>query len=123
MSGNKLMLDTNIVLSLLNSDTTLSEFLFNKDLYISFISELELLSYKKITIKEQKEIKSFLKELVVLNLNEGVKQNTIKLRKINGIKLPDAIIAASATWLNIPLITADKQLSKVKGVKIIHYSI
>lgn len=117
------MLDTNIVLSLLNSDTTLSEFLFNKDLYISFISELELLSYKKITIKEQKEIKSFLKELVVLNLNEGVKQNTIKLRKINGIKLPDAIIAASATWLNIPLITADKQLSKVKGVKIIHYSI
>jgi predicted nucleic acid-binding protein len=123
MSGNKLMLDTNIVLSLLNSDTTLSEFLFNKDLYISFISELELLSYKKITIKEQKEIKSFLKELVVLNLNEGVKQNTIKLRKINGIKLPDAIIAASATWLNIPLITADKQLSNVKGVKIIHYSI
>jgi len=117
------MLDTNIVLSLLNSDTTLSEFLFNKDLYISFISELELLSYKKITIKEQKEIKSFLKELVVLNLNEGVKQNTIKLRKINGIKLPDAIIAASATWLNIPLITADKQLSNVKGVKIIHYSI
>ena len=123
MSGNKLMLDTNIVLSLLNSDTTLSEFLFNKDLYISFISELELLSYKKITIKEQKEIKSFLKELVVLNLNEGVKQNTIKLRKINGIKLPDAIIAASATWLNIPLITADKQLSNLKGVKIIHYSI
>jgi hypothetical protein len=123
MSGNKLMLDTNIVLSLLNSDTTLSEFLFNKDLYISFISELELLSYKKITIKEQKEIKSFLKELIVFNLNETVKKNTIKLRKTNGIKLPDAIIAASAMWLDIPLITADKQLSNVKGVKIIHYSI
>ena len=108
-------------MSLLNGDTTLSEFLFNKELYISSISELELLSFKKITIKEQKEIKSFLKELIVFNLNETVKKNTIKLRKTNGIKLPDAIIAASAMWLDIPLITTDKQLSKVKGVKIIHY--
>ena len=121
MNGDKLLLDTNIVLSLLGGDTTLSDFLFDKELYISFITEMELLSYKKITAKEQKAIKQFIKELLIIDINDAIKTKAITLRKTSNIKLPDAIIAASSLWLNIPLITADKQLSKVKGVKIIYY--
>ena len=45
MSGNKLFIDTNIVLYLLNGDQTLAELLHEKQLYISFITELELLAY------------------------------------------------------------------------------
>jgi hypothetical protein len=37
---------------MLGGDITLSEFLFEKQLYISIITEMELLSYKNITIKE-----------------------------------------------------------------------
>jgi len=121
MNGDKLLLDTNIVLSLLGGDTTLSDFLFDKELYISFITEMELLSYKKITAKEQKAIKQFIKELLIIDINDAIKTKAITLRKTSNIKLPDAIIEASSLWLNIPLITADKQLSKVKGVKIIYY--
>jgi len=121
MNGDKLLLDTNIVLSLLGGDTTLSDFLFDKELYISFITEMELLSYKQITAKEQKAIKQFIKELLIIDINDAIKTKAITLRKTSNIKLPDAIIAASSLWLNIPLITADKQLSKVKGVKIIYY--
>lgn len=43
MSGNKLFIDTNIALYLLNGDETLSTFLYGKELYISVITELELL--------------------------------------------------------------------------------
>ena len=121
MNGDKLLLDTNIVLSLLGGDTTLSDFLFKKELYISIITELELLSYKQITVKEQKAIKQFIKELFIIDINDAIKTKAITLRKTSNIKLPDAIIAASSLWLNIPLVTADKQLSKVKGVKIIYY--
>jgi predicted nucleic acid-binding protein len=121
MNGDKLLLDTNIVLSLLGGDTTLSDFLFDKELYISFITEMELLSYKQITAKEQKAIKQFIKELLIIDINDAIKTKAITLRKTSNIKLPDAIIAASSLWLNIPLVTADKQLSKVKGVKIIYY--
>jgi predicted nucleic acid-binding protein len=121
MNGNKLLLDTNIVLSLLSGDTTLSDFLYDKELYISFITEMELLSYKQITIKEKKAIKQFIKELTIFNINDTIKAKAITLRKISSIKLPDAIIAATSLWLNIPLFTADKQLSKVKGVNMIYY--
>jgi predicted nucleic acid-binding protein len=121
MNGNKLLLDTNIVLSLLSGDTTLSDFLYDKELYISFITEMELLSYKQITIKEKKAIKQFIKELTIFNINDTIKAKAITLRKISSIKLPDAIIAATSLWLSIPLFTADKQLSKVKGVNMIYY--
>ncbi len=121
MNGNKLLLDTNIVLSMLDGDTTLSDFLFDKELYISFITEMELLSYKKITVKEQKAIKQFIKELLIIDINDAIKIKAITLRKTSNIKLPDAIIAATSLWLNTPLVTADKQLSNVKGVKIIYY--
>lgn len=52
MNGNKLFLDTNIILYLLNGDLTLAELLNQKQLYISDITELELLAYKNITPKD-----------------------------------------------------------------------
>lgn len=47
MNGNKLLLDTNIILYLLNGDNTLVDILQGKTPYISFITELELFSFKK----------------------------------------------------------------------------
>jgi hypothetical protein len=44
MNGNSLLIDTNIALYLFNGDTTLSFVLDGKKIYISFITELELLS-------------------------------------------------------------------------------
>ena len=45
MSGNKLVLDTNIVLYLLAGDKTVAEFLQDKQGYVSVITELELIGY------------------------------------------------------------------------------
>jgi predicted nucleic acid-binding protein len=49
MNGNKLLLDTNAILYVLGADETLAAFLNGKELYVSIITELELLSYKRIT--------------------------------------------------------------------------
>ena len=59
MNGNNLFLDTNIILYLLDGDQTLAELLNNKQLYISVFTELELLAYEGITVKEEKVIKEF----------------------------------------------------------------
>jgi len=59
MNGSKLFLDTNIILYLLDGDKTLAELLNGKQLYISIITELELLAYNGITAKEEKTIKEF----------------------------------------------------------------
>jgi predicted nucleic acid-binding protein len=59
MNGNKLLLDTNAVLYVLGGDETLASFLNGKELYLSIISELELLAFKNITPKEVKAISAF----------------------------------------------------------------
>lgn len=121
MSGNKLLLDTNAVLYVLAGDETLAAFLNGKDLYLSIISELELLSYKKLSPKEHKAISAFLSELKIENITEDVKKNAIQIRKTTNLKLPDCIIAATSITLNIPLVTSDKQLSNMQGLDIILY--
>ncbi|CAN5469237.1 hypothetical protein BH11BAC3_BH11BAC3_27740 [soil metagenome] len=113
MNGNSLLLDTNAVLYVLGGDETLASFLNGKTLFLSIISELELLSYKKLTPKENKAILSFLSELKIENISEEIKQHAIQIRKSTNLKLPDCIIAATSMSLNIPLVTSDKQLSSV----------
>ncbi len=49
MSGSNLIADTNIILYLFNGDERISEVLSGKQLYSSFITELEILSYKEIS--------------------------------------------------------------------------
>jgi hypothetical protein len=121
MSGNSLLLDTNTVLYLLAGDETLANFLNGKFLFISVISELELLSFKKLTHKEATTIKTFLSELKIENISEEIKTHTIKIRKSTNLKIPDAIIAATSISLNIPLVTSDKQISSVEGLNVILY--
>jgi predicted nucleic acid-binding protein len=121
MSGNSLLLDTNTVLYLLAGDETLANFLNGKILFISVISELELLSFKKLTQKEATTIKTFLSELKIENISEEIKTHTIKIRKSTNLKIPDAIIAATSISLNIPLVTSDKQISSVEGLNVILY--
>jgi predicted nucleic acid-binding protein len=121
MSGNRFLLDTNAILYMLGGDITLSEFLFEKQLYISIITEMELLSYKNITIKEQKIITTFLKELIVININDDIKANTIELKKKFHLKLPDCIIAGTSSWLKIPLVTSDKQFKTITNFDLVYY--
>jgi predicted nucleic acid-binding protein len=121
MNGNKLLLDTNTVLYVLGGDETLAQFLHGKELHLSIISELELLSFKKITQKEVKAISAFLNELVIENITEEIKKTTIEIRKSTNLKLPDCIIAATSKSLNISLVTADKQLSSVHGLDVVLY--
>jgi predicted nucleic acid-binding protein len=116
-----LLLDTNIALYLLSGDETIADLLHNKTIFISFISELELLGYKGIIPEEQKRVEDFLAEATIVDINSEIKKITIAFRKSSKIKLPDAIIAASATYLNIPFLTADKDLAKMTDATIILY--
>ena len=121
MSGNKLFIDTNIVLYLLNGDQTLAELLHEKQLYISFITELELLAYQGITKGEQKIIEDFVNQCKVITFNNRIKKETIRVRKNYNTKLPDSIIIASALYLDLPLITSDDEFKKVDELTLIQY--
>lgn len=121
MSGNKLFIDSNIVLYLFSGDSTIVSLLDNKDLYVSFITELEVLGYPEITDDEKVQIEAFFSECQVININKAIKKDVIFLRRKYNMKLPDCIIAASAKNLRIPLITADKDFNKIDEINLLHY--
>ena len=121
MNGTKLLLDSNIILYLLNGDETLADFLHEKKLYISIITEIELLSFSEITEKEKKQIELFVSECKVININSVIKAETINFRKKFKSKLPDCIIAATSLYLDIPLITADNGFKKFQEIQLVHY--
>ncbi len=122
MNGNNnLLLDTNIVLYLLSGDKTIATLLNDKDVYISFITEMELLSYKKLTTSEETKIKNFLSDIFIIEMNSAIKMKAIQIRKNNALKLPDSIIAATAEHLNLPLLTSDEGFKKISSLINLYY--
>jgi predicted nucleic acid-binding protein len=120
MSGSKLLLDTNIILYYLSGDDTLTPLLEEKNLFISIITEIELLSYSEFKEEELSNIKAFLGYCISKDISDDVKREAINLRRSYKLKLP-AIIMATAISMNIPLITADKMFKKVKTGHLIFY--
>lgn len=117
MNGNSIFLDTNIILYLLSGDETIADFLNN----ISFVTELELLGYQDISSEALLKIENLLADSTIIDINSEIKKIVIGLRKSYKIKLPDAIIAATSYYLNLPFMTSDKGLSKLSELNILLY--
>jgi len=96
MDGSKLLVDTNIILYALKGDVALAELIHDQDLYISFITRIELLSYPRIDPESIDLIERFLKQVPVIESNPVINADAIVLRRKSGLEVPDAIIAASA---------------------------
>lgn len=108
MNGDKILLDSNIIVYLLGGDETLAHLLDSKTAYVSFITQLELLSYKDITAEETSKIREFLDQCIIVDINQEIKEKVISLRKMYSLKLPDSIIVATALYYNVPLISAER---------------
>jgi len=121
MNGNNMLLDTNIVLYLLNGEETLIPLLEEKNLFLSFITQLELLGNKNLNPLDLINIKKFIAECTVIDITPGIKEFTISIRKKYSIKLPDCIIMATSLWLNMPLITADQDFKKIDIAALVYF--
>lgn len=116
MSGSPfLVLDTNVVLYYLGG--RLQKPLAKKQYVISIITEIELLSYPAIQDDETSMIQRFVNEITVVELKNLLKTETILLRKKYSLKVPDAVIAATALKLKAPLLTNDKKLQNISEIE------
>lgn len=123
MSGNKLFLDTNILLYFLKGDPEVIEVVSDKDAVVSFVTELELLSYPDLTLEQETNIRGLLKNCQLINLNQEIKELSIELKRKYKIKLPDALIAGTAYYFNTPLFTADRQFRQIDELEVLIYEL
>jgi len=109
MNGDRYLLDTNIVIAALNQRLILP----SGSYYVSVITEIELLSFAAITKNDENQIKQFLSDISVIELIPEIKQQTIRLRRLSKVKLPDAIICATAIIKSATLVTNDLRLHSI----------
>ena len=118
MNGSKYLADTNVLLYVIAGNTAVISYI-NEEFYISEISEIELLGNKGITDIQLKYRSKIIDNCTVVGLSEYIKRITIQLKQSYTLKIPDAIIAATDIYLNIPLLTADKEFKKIKELDLI----
>ena len=106
MHGTDKLLDSNILIYLSKKQLKLSSFSKPGDkLSISVITYMEVLGYPFTSQREEKLIKSICDSLQVVFIDQKIVNEVIRIRKSAKIKLPDAIIAASAIVNHSELIT------------------
>jgi hypothetical protein len=72
---------------------------------------MELLGFHGMTEAEETLIESRLRELTYLPIDRRIEDSAIALRRLRRIKLPDALIAATALTHGLELLTLDEGLS------------
>lgn len=107
----------------MNGDTTIAELLNGRDVHVSFITELELLGFQDIKEEDRSIIEELLNNCIIVDLNQAIQRITIDLKQKYKLKLPDAIIAATSIYMNLPLISADKDFDRISDLQFIRYEI
>lgn len=118
MNGNKYLLDTNFILGILKSNPLVLAELSSRRLLAgecsySAITRMELLGFHLITREEESLIRQKLEHLTYLPLTQDIEDVVIDLRQSRKIKLPDAIIVATALCSDTELLTLDQHLLSV----------
>lgn len=114
MIAERLLADTNALIHQLGGDRRIGELLEGKKVHISFVTQIELLSWSGYSPKERSIVTEQIKEFVIMDASEAVKLIAIDLRVRHNMKLADALIAATAIHLNVPLVTQDKHFNRLR---------
>ncbi len=121
MNGNRIFLDTNAIVAILKGNTRLHSIIKDANwIGASVISQIEFLSFKDLSHEDRDLFIGFSERIDIIGLNKNdvdLINTIILLRDKYKIKLPDAIIAATSSLHGAILLTADKELLKIKQVK------
>ena len=119
MNGIRIVCDTNPLIYLLDGNKDIAQFLDNRQIYLSVITELELFGKPNLSSQDTKIIDVLLAECFIIDINQAIKHIYREIKQQHTIKLPDAIVAATAIYLDMPLLTFDKGFKNVSNLKLI----
>ncbi len=119
------LLDTNAIIYYLKATLPEKAMLWMNNIVddqpnISVITKIELLGFISPNITEQSIITTFVRASQLYGLDDAVVNQTIVLRKQHRIKLPDAIIAATAIVYDLTLVTRNSSdFERILNLKIL----
>lgn len=124
--GQEYLIDTNSIIeflggSLPNSANEWIQSLIEQNNYcISVINKIEVLGFNA-SENDLKILEEFIDSSTIIGLSEEIISQTIELRRTRKTKLPDAIIAATAIFHDLTIITRNtKDFEKIREITTIN---
>ena len=115
----RITIDTNILILGFKNNPKALTILNDKDIFISFITVIELLSYPELSAEEEMLITDFLSNCTVINNTPELQKIVIAIRKKFRLKIPDAFIAATSLQYKLPLISSDPIFERMEELNFI----
>jgi predicted nucleic acid-binding protein len=121
MNGTKYLLDTNAIIALLNGDDTIEEKLQTAEwIGTSVLCIIEFLSFYALTANDKNLLQKLIQRIEVIPIENSLPElmQVALLRRQTRLKLPDAVIAATAIKHNARLITNDKHFIAISNLSV-----
>jgi len=124
MGTKKYLIDTNAAIDYLGELMPEKALQFmdkvvDNEYYISVISKIELLGFTHLSQSDEQKIQLLLDSSCIIELTNDIVDKTIEIRKKIKMKLPDAIIAATALAHKLILISRNlKDFDKLQNIKL-----
>ena len=123
MANSKtIVCDTNILIYFFSGNTNAGKIISAYNIAVSSMSYIELQANHNQTFKEREIVKDFLGGVSMIETNPFINDLAIKFRLTYNLKVPDAIIAATAKYLDASLVTSDAAFYKIKEIKVIPFT-
>ncbi len=121
-----MVVDTNILIAYLAGESVVVSFLdeyFRSGgaLFLSAVAYAETLSFPALTISETRAIEQFFSTgFVFVPVDRVVAATAARIRRETKIKMPDALIAATARTTGSPLLTRnEKDFANVRNLSVL----
>ena len=121
--GKRFLIDTNIAIYFLDGNLTPSVIVFlqpviNQEINISVITKIELLGWSFPNSNKFEIHNEFVSQSNIFPLDDEIVEKTIEIRRTYKIKLPDALIAATAIIFDMTLLSRnDKDFTQIPELK------
>ena len=99
-----MIFDTNVLIYL-SKFISKPEQILNDETAISIVTKIEVLGFQFKNADEHQLLLDICNEIKIIPLTDAIAEETINLRQNYRIKLPDAVIYATALIENVPLLT------------------
>jgi predicted nucleic acid-binding protein len=112
MNG-KFVLDTNIIIDHFEGLKPWVDFvdsLSAANAWVSVMTRMELLVWSNLDSEGERQVRAFLDKMSIATLSPEIEAEAIALRRKTRLKIPDAIVAATAVTFDAMLVTNDKAM-------------
>jgi hypothetical protein len=115
MSDSAWVADTSALIHFMEGHAEAGSLLLGHEVHISVATEIELRTMGSIKRNARDVIERTLAMCSIWDISPSIKEQCIHFRSEYRMKLADALVAATAASLNLPLLTSDRDFNKLKN--------